>query len=78
MIAAIIPKPEGSRHVNFGINFLNMEITHVWDQSKEAAHKFADPLGITVVDRYDGIIGKVDALLQAGFYSHVECGGTPI
>ena len=44
-----------------------MEITHVWDQSKEDAHKFADPLGATVVDRYDGMVGRVDALLQAGF-----------
>ena len=67
IIAAAIPKPEGVRHVNFGTPFLNMEITHVWDQSKEAAHKFADPLGAVVVDRYDGMVGKVDALLQAGF-----------
>ena len=67
MIAATIPKPEGASHVNFGTPFLSMEITHVWDQSNEAAHKFADPLGATVVDRYDGMVGRVDALLQAGF-----------
>ena len=67
MIAATIPKPEGAAHVNFGTPFLNMEITHVWDQSNEAAHKFADPLGATVVDRYDGMVGRVDALLQGGF-----------
>jgi len=68
MIAATVPKPEKSRHVNFGTPFLNMEITHVWDQNKEAAQKFAEPLGAEVVDRYDGMVGKVDALLQGGFY----------
>ena len=67
IIMATTPKPEGARRPNFGTPFLNMEITYVWDQSSEAAHKFADPLGATVVDKYDGMVGKVDALLQAGF-----------
>ncbi len=68
MIAATVPKPEGARHVNFGTPFLNMEITHVWDRDNKAAHTFADPLGATVVDRYDGMVGKVDALIQGGTY----------
>lgn len=67
MIASTIPKPESERRPNFGTPFLNMEITHVWDLDKEAAQKFADPLGATVVDRYDGMVGKVDAIIQGGF-----------
>ena len=67
LIMSTTPKPEGARRPNFGTPFLNMEITHVWDKESEAAHKFADPLGATVVDKYDGMVGKVDALLQAGF-----------
>ncbi len=61
-------KPESARRPNFGTPFLNMEITHVWDRDKEAARKFAEPLGIEVVDKYDGMVGKVDALIQAGIY----------
>lgn len=67
IIMATASKPEKARRPNFGTPFLNMEITHVWDQSSEAAHAFADPLGAQVVDKYDGMVGKVDALLQAGF-----------
>lgn len=67
MIAATVPKPEGARHQSFGTPFLNMEITHVWDKDPEAARKFAEPLGAKVVDRYDGMVGKIDALLQGGF-----------
>jgi len=61
-------KPEDARRPNFGTSFLNMEITHVWDRDKEAAHKFADPLGARVVDKYDDMVGKVDAIIQGGFY----------
>ena len=67
IINATTPKPEGSRRPNFGTPFLNMEFTHVWDRDPEAAKKFAEPLGATVVDRFDGMVGKVDAILQGGF-----------
>jgi len=68
MIASTIPKPEKSRRPNFGTPFLNMEITHVWDRDSEAAHTFADPLGAKVVNRYDDMVGQVDALIQGGIY----------
>ena len=60
-------KPEDARRQNFGTPFLNMEITHVWDQKREAAQKFAELLGAEVVDKYDGMVGKVDAIIQGGF-----------
>ncbi|MFC1607995.1 hypothetical protein ACFL47_08495 [Candidatus Latescibacterota bacterium] len=46
---------------------LNMEVTHVWDKDPSAARKFADIVGADVVDRYDGMVGKVDGVAFGGF-----------
>ncbi len=68
IIGATVPKPAKSRNPNFGTPFLNMEITHVWDRDPKAAREFAERMGAKVVSRYDGMVGQVDALIQAGFY----------
>ncbi len=50
----------------FGTQFLNMDITHIWDVDFEAAKRYADRLGATAVKDYDGMVGKVDGLIFGG------------
>ena len=57
-----------SKHGNFGTPFLNMDITHVWDVNTEAAADFARRMNAEVVKTYDGMVGKIDGLIFAGFY----------
>ena len=56
----------GSPRGNFGTPFLNMEITHVWDPDRAAAQKFAEQLDITVVDKFDYMLGRIDGLIFGG------------
>lgn len=56
----------GSPRGNFGMPFLNMEITHVWDPDTRAAQAFADQLDITRVERFDDMLGRIDGLIFAG------------
>ena len=51
-----------------GTNILNMEVTHVWDVNPKTAQEFADKWGCKVVKEYDGMIGKVDGVVNGGFY----------
>lgn len=51
-----------------GTGLLDMEITHVWDVDKAKAREFADKVGAEPVDRYDGMVGKVDGVAFGGFY----------
>ena len=51
-----------------GTNLFNMEVTHVWDRDPVQAQKFADAMGAEVVKRYDGMVGKVDAVAFGGYY----------
>lgn len=55
----------GSPRGNFGMPFLNMEITHVWDPDPEAARKFAEQLDITAVPKFDDMLGRIDGLIFA-------------
>ena len=57
----------GSPRGNFGTQYLNMEITHVWDTNREAAEKFANRMGAIVVKNFDDMIGKIDGLIMADF-----------
>lgn len=45
----------------------NMVLTHCWDSRPEIARKFADTFGCEAVERYDGMVGKVDAMIFGGF-----------
>ncbi|MHB9029401.1 MAG: Gfo/Idh/MocA family oxidoreductase [Candidatus Latescibacterota bacterium] len=51
-----------------GTNLFNMEVTHVWDRDPAAARKFAEAMGAEVVGKYDGMVGKVDAVAFGGYY----------
>jgi predicted dehydrogenase len=55
----------GTPRGNFGMPYLNMEITHVWDPIPEAAQKFADQLDIKAVKKYDDMLGHIDGLIFA-------------
>ena len=56
--------PQGS----LGSALLNMEVTHCWDVNPKLAAEFADKYGCKVVEKYDGMLGKVDAIAFGGFY----------
>lgn len=53
---------------SFGTPFLNMDITHCWDAVPASAEKFAARMGATVVKKYDDMVGKVDGVIQGGYY----------
>lgn len=57
----------GSQRGNFGTPFLNMEITHIWDKNRQAADEFAKRMNAVVVDKFDGMLGKIDGLIFADF-----------
>ena len=70
-------KPETSHIVAQWAPFMNptgnitrrtgMIITHVWDKDRPFAAKFAAQYGVrNIVDRYDGMVGKVDGVIQSG------------
>lgn len=52
----------------FGTGLLNMEVTHCWDVNRGLAEKFAAEHDCQVVDRYDGMVGEVDAIAFGGLY----------
>lgn len=51
-----------------GTDLFNMEISHVWDVNPQKAQEFAAKYGCEVVDKYDGMLGKVDGVVCGGFY----------
>lgn len=58
-IWADLMSPEGQY---VGTSALRMRPTHVWDKDTRKAEQFARRWGAEVVDRYDGMLGKVDAV----------------
>ena len=44
-----------------------MQITHCWDKDSENAKTFAERYGCEAVDHYYDMVGKVDAMIFAGF-----------
>jgi hypothetical protein len=50
-------------------SFFNMEPAYVWDKDIEKAEKFATQRGCEVVKKYDGMLGKVDGVVNGGFYN---------
>ena len=51
-----------------GTPLLNMEVTHCWDINPKLASAFAERNGCVAVEKYDGMLGKVDAIAFGGFY----------
>jgi hypothetical protein len=45
-----------------------MEVSHCWDVNPKAAADFAAKYHCTAVARYDGMLGKVDAVVFGGLY----------
>ena len=52
----------------FGASLFNMELTHCWDINPQLAAEFGDKYSCEVVEEYDGMLGKVDAIAFGGFY----------
>jgi len=46
-----------------------MVMTHVWDIDKEHQREFAEKFNVEEVDRYDGMVGKVDAIMLCEVWS---------
>jgi hypothetical protein len=60
-IWADLLSPKGKR---VGTRLLRLQPAYVWDKDKKRAQDFAKQWECEVVDRYDGMIGKVDAVLN--------------
>jgi len=52
----------------FGGSLFNMEVTHCWDINPKLAREFAAKHNCVAVDKYDGMIGKVDGIAFGGLY----------
>lgn len=52
----------------FGGSVFNMEITHCWDVNPKLAREFAAKHDCVAVDKYDGMVGKVDGIAFGGLY----------
>jgi hypothetical protein len=52
-----------------GTSALRMRPTHVWDKDTRKAQQFAARWGCEVVDRYDGMLGRVDAVLNGDLHN---------
>ncbi len=50
--------------------FTNMRITHCWDIDPDDAQRSAGEYGCEAVRNFDDMLGKVDAVINAGYYNH--------
>jgi len=50
--------------------FTNMRITHCWDINFEDASRFAKEYGCEAVRNFDDMLGKVDGIVNGGYYNH--------
>jgi hypothetical protein len=57
-----------SKKGEFGGGLLDMEISHCWDVNLQKAQTFASKYHCEVVEKYDGMLGKVDAIAFGGIY----------
>lgn len=57
-----------SSNNELGSPLFNMEVTHCWDVNPNLAADFGKKYGCEVVQEYDGMLGKVDAIAFGGFY----------
>lgn len=52
-----------------GTSLLNMVPSHVWDKDMKKAEDFAKKWGCEVVESYDGMLGKVDGVVNGDLYN---------
>ncbi len=52
-----------------GTSLLRMRPSHIWDKDRKKAQEFADKWGCEVVDKYDGMVGKVDGVVNGELYN---------
>jgi len=52
-----------------GTGILNMEMTCVWDKDTKKAEEFAAKNGCEAVKTYDGMLGKVDGIINGELYN---------
>ncbi len=52
-----------------GTKLLNMRPYYVWDKDKKKAQDFADKWGCKVVKKFDGMVGKVDGVINGDLYN---------
>ncbi len=50
-------------------DFFNVEMAYVWDKDVKKAEQFADRWGCKVVKKYDDMLGRVDGVVNGGFYN---------
>lgn len=50
--------------------FTNMRMTHCWDINYEDAQRFAQTYGCEAVKNFDDMLGKVDGIINGGYYNH--------
>lgn len=50
--------------------FTGMRMTHCWDINYDDAKQFADTYGCTAVKNFDDMLGKVDGIINGGYYNH--------
>lgn len=67
-IWADILSPKG-RFASAGAGALHMRPAYVWDKDAKKAQDFAKRWDCEVVERYDGMVGKVDAVLNGDLYN---------
>ncbi len=65
-IWAELLSPEGEHS---GTDLLNMRASCVWDKDHEKAEQFAAQWGCEVVDTYDGMLGKVDGVVNGELFN---------
>jgi len=53
--------------VDRGVRFTGMLMTHVWDINRADAENFAKKYGVEVVEDFDQMVGKVDAVILSDF-----------
>ncbi len=52
------------------MSFTDMRITHCWEIEYDRAKAFADLYGCEAVRDFDGMLGKVDCIINGGYYNH--------
>ena len=59
-----------ARLINGPMSYTGMRITHCWDINAESAKGFARGIQATAVQNFDDMLGKVDAVIDGGYYNH--------
>ena len=59
-----------ARLINGSMSYTGMRITHCWDINSDAAQDFAQGNRCTSVENFDDMLGKVDAVIDGGYYNH--------